>query len=53
MPLSGSFYADAYWDGGDQGSGDYVVSGDGYAQLEGYSGATHSTPTLSDESSGR
>lgn len=49
MPLTGSFSADAYWDGGEQGSGDYVVSGDGSATLEGFAGATHASPTLSDD----
>ena len=49
MPLSGSFAADAYWDGGEQGSGDYVVDGDGSVTLTGVPGTNHADPVLSDD----
>src|SRR5258705_6305377 len=49
MPLSGSFAADASWDGGEPGSGEYTVAGDGSAVLEGFAGATHAAPQLSDD----
>ena len=49
MPLTGSFSADAYWDSGEPGSGEYVVNGDGSVLLEGFAGATHAVPVLSDD----
>jgi hypothetical protein len=49
MPLNGSFSADAYWDGGEPGAGEYVVNGDGSATLDGFSGAVHAAPQLSDD----
>jgi hypothetical protein len=49
MPLNGTFSADASWDGGEPGAGDYTVSGDGSATLDGFSGTTHATPTMSDD----
>jgi hypothetical protein len=49
MPLNGTFSADAYWDGGEPGSGQYVVSGDGSVTLVGYQGSAHAQPVLSDD----
>jgi hypothetical protein len=49
MPLDGTFSADAYWDGGDPGAGDYVVAGDGSVRLSGFDGTNHAQPVLSDD----
>jgi hypothetical protein len=49
MPLDGTFSADAYWDGGDPGVGDYVVAGDGSVRLAGFDGTNHAQPVLSDD----
>jgi hypothetical protein len=49
MPLTGSFAGDAFWDGGQPGDGNYVLSGDGSARLEGFNGTVQSEPTMSDD----
>ena len=49
MPLDGQFSADAYWDGGEQGSGNYVVDGNGSVRLDGFNGTLQATPVLSDD----